>query len=270
MSKKWKEGWIYFRVHPKMYVHTEDMRTTMYSAQACQRDAEATVRAMTKFIREEFNVPDFAVNARYDFSSRRTRSRGGIKRAPGGKIMGYVSIQMNRYWRRDPFEAVEYTEYSQIARHPTIGSRRMTARLAQDATIAHELAHAVEWYFQYGCGLEKLKVAGDFAGGIQFRHHGRRWQYIYHVLREQFVNNSSTFVETYVEPEKKPTPTFQVRIRAVSPTGGTNIQRVVALYREMRTSGFVHDEKAIAAIMELLNVKRGNAKIYLAKAKART
>lgn len=234
------------------------------------------VKEMIAFARKEFNIPDFTIMGKYSFSTRRSRSNGGVKRRYG-KCYGWISIQMARYSGNN---VKHYFEYKQIENHKTIGNFDAPAPLCQDATLAHEVAHAVEYFIQYQYTGElhnKVKIAHDFNSGREFRGHGKTWQYIYHVLREKFVNgyvDKSVKIEPVIAPKVEVKP-FVIKPLIITPVinaqqrhyaGSTNIAKVCNMYSANRDKNtyWLLDE-----IVKMLGVKRGNAKIYLQKARER-
>lgn len=232
---------------------------TQYEAKS---RAHNVINAMVKFARTEFNIPDFSCITKLSFSTRRVRSNGGIT-GTWGNIKGRVSIQMTRYSTPGMHN---YFEYDQIKNHPTIGNFTADNTVCVDATLAHEVAHAIDWYLVYAHKNDqndRCKVSHDFYHGREFRGHARRWQYIYHVLREKFVNHriNRTPVTVSVAPPKPVAPKT-----VTTYSGTTNIAKVVSMYRANKHR---HDYWLLNEIMTMLGVKRGNAHIYLAKAKAR-
>jgi hypothetical protein len=243
-----------------------------------QTTAANAARDMTKFVRTHFNLPNFSLLTRFSSSARRTRSWGGIKNG-----RGYISIQMRRY---DPTRIgsgnAEYVEYRQIASHPTIGNFIGKPELCTIATVAHEVAHAVDHYtrsIEFN-GRTQLESDSTQIGRChEFKGHDRVWQYVYHVLRKEFVNKhldpsakrETTSVHEFVrtspiynkpviiEPWGKPaTPVIY--------SGSTNIAKVCNMYRANKDK---NDSYLVNMIVTMLGVKRGNAKIYLAKARER-
>jgi hypothetical protein len=260
---------LFFRDHYND-LHTEEMETKMDLKQR----AAATLRDMTLFVRKEMGLPKFSLKTRLSLSPHRTRSWGGARRVWMQEPVGYVSIQLRRY---DPMRlgtsTATYKEYDRINHHKTIGAFVGDAYLCTTAVLAHEVAHAVEHY----CNMLARPInefnhplAGNFHPGSEFKGHGKTWQYIYHILREKFVN---PYVSANVsETINRPIPTIPAFVRqprvVVARSGVSNIDRVCAMMRANRNK----DEYwLLAEIMRILpTITRSNAKIYLSKGRERT
>lgn len=127
-----------------------------------------------------FTVRSFNIFAKFDWSLRRTRSRGGDRKGP------HISMAMIRNTMLFP-----YTEYSHIDSDPEIGG--INATTWQDRlllVLAHEIAHvAARKLFKY----EKRTS------------HGIKWQGIYRLLRVSYVNprNGSLSTPARVIDQKK-------------------------------------------------------------------
>jgi hypothetical protein len=245
-----------------------------------KRKAANTIREMTIFVRKELGLPLFSVKSRLSMSPRRTRSWGGARRVWMQEPVGYVSIQLRRY---DPAvwgtSRLEYKEYAAINHHKTIGGFKANdPYLCTAAVIAHEIAHAVEHYCIMKGADQPVNhpLAGNFVRGSEFKGHGRTWQAIYHILREKFINPNVSAVEPF-EPLIKfdlprPVPTIPAMVNkptfSLPGASGSNIDRVCAMMRNRPGAG---NEWYLNEIMRMLpTITRSNAKIYLAKGRART
>lgn len=114
---------------------------------------------------------DFKVTAKFDWSPRRRSSRGGIyKEGPG--------INMAMYWAvpNNYGTTFRFHEYPSFDADPYIGgfyTQNPYDKL--DAILAHEVAHAVQ-FFSYA----KM--------GTRCKPHGPVFKQYYKLLRQEFVN----------------------------------------------------------------------------------
>lgn len=113
---------------------------------------------------KQLTIHNFNVSSKFDWSLRRTRSKGGNYKGP------HISIAMLRSIMILPFQ-----EYSHIDSDPEIGG--INASTWQDrllVVLAHEVAHAAArkmWHY------EKREA------------HGVKWQGVYRLLRCSYVNS---------------------------------------------------------------------------------
>jgi hypothetical protein len=129
-------------------------------------DIEKEIRNFTDF--ESFALSD----AKFDWSERRTRSRGG--RYPWG--LG-ISIAMYHATKHDPQGVHKVYEYRSYTTDPIIGSIYIRDPLhGLRMIILHELAHTMQYYhyrkFTYRC-----------------KPHGKMFKQWYKMLRVNFLNN---------------------------------------------------------------------------------
>lgn len=243
------------------------------------------VNEMVKFLREHYNEPLFNVSKlTVSFSPHRRRSWGG---AVGGygfvtgrhQVRGKCSFAFNRFLTEP--EVKNFHEYEKIASHPTIGMFCGSKESRINGTIAHEVAHAFDWYLSLADSKKRnqVRMSADsqpgFRPGREFKGHERSWQLIYHLLREKFVNKLVT-PPVKEQPEISNPNLFVLNRYLVpkkvkylfAPTSGkmTNIDRVCEYYRK---NTHLNQYDMIAGIQALIGVKRGNAMIYLDKARKR-
>ena len=128
-----------------------------------------TSLAMETWVKQSL-FSDFTLVSKFDWSPSRRASRGGIyKDGPGINIAMY-------YIPRVPGEIYRFYEYPSFDANNIIGgfySRRPYDKL--EATIAHEVAHAVQ-FFAY----KKLNTS--------CKPHGTMFKEYYAMLRKQFIN----------------------------------------------------------------------------------
>lgn len=143
------------------------------------------VAAMVEFLRVKYQIPDFDVRVKMDFSSRRNRSWGGRR---NGK--NFISLSLKHYLTANENDLkMDFNEYSSFNGHGIIGGIfNKPWRNALLGLIAHELSHAAQF----------SDVGGTIAAGNNYdskdsRGHGIVWKKIYMGLRLNFVN----FVEEF-------------------------------------------------------------------------
>lgn len=235
--------------------------------------AQKVIYDMTFFIQKEFELPHFRISTRLSTSDRRTRSWGGIRRASiFDEPSGYVSIQLRRYDERVRGPISTYRDYRQIANLKTIGDFEGPSFLCTTATIAHEMAHAVDHYCRIkGRELEFMPAhAGSFVAGAEFKGHSKTWMYIYHVLREKYVNPYIPVPNVELAPPPSRTPIVNTPIIKPIPKfvhrypGRTNIDMVCNMVYMNRAQSA---EWLLEEILRMLpTITRSNARIYLKKA----
>ena len=142
--------------------------------------ALGTVNEMMRFIREEYNTPDFNVKVRLDFNPRRNRSWGGKRNG-----QNFISLAMT-YLKtiQENHMAASFFEYASFANDPVIGSlHNVTWKKALAALIAHEIAHAA----QYSEATTSVMAAHNL-NNSHVPAHGLVWKIIYKTLRTKYVN----------------------------------------------------------------------------------
>lgn len=131
--------------------------------------AQRTALSMEAWVKQNL-FSDFTLVSKFDWSPSRRSSRGGIyKDGPGINIAMY-------YIPRVEGEIYKFYEYPSFDANSIIGgfySRRPYDKL--EATIAHEVAHAVQ-FFAY----KKLNT--------RCKPHGPMFKEYYSKLRMQFIN----------------------------------------------------------------------------------
>ena len=130
-------------------------------------DIEKEIRKFTDF--ESFALSD----AKFDWSERRTRSRGGRY------AWGYgISIAMHRATKYDPKGVHKVYEYRSYASDPIIGSIYIRNPLdGLRMIILHELAHTMQYYHYYKFGY-------------RCKPHGKMFKKWYKMLRVNFLNDT--------------------------------------------------------------------------------
>jgi hypothetical protein len=117
---------------------------------------------------------DFKLDTKLDWARNRTSSRGGIyKNGPGINIAMYSTAMLYH----DPKHVYRFYEYPSYDSDKTIGgfyARDTTLKL--EAVIAHEVAHAIQ-FFEY----KKLST--------RCKPHGPKFKQHYKLLRQLFIND---------------------------------------------------------------------------------
>lgn len=112
---------------------------------------------------------------KFDFSKRRTRSKGGISNFYG-YYAPFIDIAMYNYVQ--PTNVYRFYEYKSYDEDTVIGgfySDNIEHRIK--AVICHEMAHAAQFWHKYYNNIQKVKPHGD-----EFRKY-------YAALRQVFLNN---------------------------------------------------------------------------------
>ena len=141
-------------------------------------------------------------------SPRRKNSWGGVKK---GKP--YVSLLIADWIEGIGKKTNTFREYSFISLNPVIGCVYNASAKDCIVTVAcHEIAHSIDYYSR--AKNTAVDEKADYSvvsdeGEIPFGHEGR-WQAIYAVLRNRFVNNGVT------------NPTKKVRNDFIKSTGRKN------------------------------------------------
>lgn len=132
--------------------------------------AQRTVLALQSWVQQNL-FADFRVTAKFDWSPKRRSSRGGVyKDGPG--------INMAMYWAvpKNLGTTFRFHEYPSFDADKYIGgfyTKNPYDKL--DAILAHEVAHAVQ-FFSY------TKT------GTKCKPHGPVFKHYYKLLRQEFVN----------------------------------------------------------------------------------
>lgn len=123
------------------------------------------------------------------------RSHAGRKYDANLGSVPYVQLNFGGWMAfADPETGVlpkPFMEYSHVASDPEIGTLPAGTHWSKAAMalICHEVAHAVEYWTE----ASRIQISNEFSYyspiGV-VRGHGARWQYIYRMLRNYFVNYS--------------------------------------------------------------------------------
>lgn len=139
------------------------------------------IRDMVNYIESTFQFK-LPLKVRLSFSTKRNRSWGGVT---SDWQNPKISLALNKYkcrvWENDKCSFPEYASYAGD-RH--IGSLfNVTWQKATATLVAHELAHAIQWYVPNDV---VCKVIGNIAND---RGHGEYFRAIYRHLRLNLINN---------------------------------------------------------------------------------
>jgi hypothetical protein len=113
--------------------------------------------------------------AKFDFSKRRTTSKGGLVKFDG-VWTPFINIAMYNYTQ--PINVYRFYEYKSYDDDKVIGgfySNNNEHRIT--ALICHEMAHAIQFWHKYYNNIQNVKPHGD-----EFKKY-------YAALRQVFLNN---------------------------------------------------------------------------------
>lgn len=183
----------------------------------------------------------FSLNVRVDFSPKRSASRGGIRREEAFITLAVASVT-EAIRNNKPHTHLEYAHYRNS---PTIGQFTGSWDKCLLADIAHEITHAVVWYFN---DSPNVRRAFGITAALE-TNHGEYFQQLYRAFREQFVNNR-VFNETYIVLHEEP----KINKRAPKPLAAKRPVNGVKMILSKGNSGwFVHkyynaDDKLIGTM----------------------
>lgn len=112
---------------------------------------------------------------KFDFSKRRTTSRGGISNFHG-YYAPFIDIAMHNYVQ--PTNVYRFYEYKSYDENKVFGgfySDNIEHRIT--AVICHEMAHAIQFWHKYYNNIQNVKP------------HGEEFKKYYAALRQVFLNN---------------------------------------------------------------------------------
>jgi hypothetical protein len=110
----------------------------------------------------------------------------GMRPHGGTKANGSPFVQMEILRYKD-CEYTSHIEYAHIAADPEIGKMdRVHWTKSVAAMVCHEIAHAIEYWFESRTLKPQTSFAYYSPGRIS--GHGSKWQSIYRILRNRFVN----------------------------------------------------------------------------------
>lgn len=197
------------------------------AAQLVERFAHAEARSMIRWFCDKTRY-FFNPEVRLDLSPNRNVSRGGIRKS--GEA--FISMALHKYTEsaetRKPYF---YEEYASFHRSATIGGFTGHWAKAVSAMVAHELAHAIQYYYKDDPRLRQIL-------GITARYdsiHGEYFRQLYRIFREQFVNYREfdfeyVVIATPVKAKVKTQPKVKravkgVRMELSKTTGGWFIHK---------------------------------------------
>jgi len=230
----------------------------MYTAQQQQ----ATLNTMINFIAAQIKNGDtFKRTLNCNFVQRRPSWGGQQKGLPVMQIgladngrhtnkdlwLAHLSAKgtgVKRSWKEAVLLAKDgkwmFVEYSHINSSPVIGSFVSDdPKHHSDALLAHELAHAV----QYFC-----KDNNDHQFGTDYTAHKGVFKNIYAILRKEFVNpflNDEFITDVLDMPEPieiAPTPTYVAPARTAKPRSGA-VAQCFAIFEDLYFNEGIFDRK---------------------------
>jgi hypothetical protein len=155
------------------------------------------IEEMEEYLRNHFNDTDFVVGRKIiSTNKRRKRSWGGSRPRSNHEAerenlsilnlydMGYVNLALHRFTKPRGEYSHVLIEYDNIFDRPDIGTVYGHWKRCVGALVAHEMAHAY-----VSCSGGDLVVNGSFNhDSTMDGGHDKKWQYVYYLLREKFVN----------------------------------------------------------------------------------
>lgn len=155
------------------------------------------ITQMEQFLRAHFKDKDFVIGKRIvSLDKRRKRSWGGSRpRTWDSKErenlailnlfdVGYINIALKRFTATRGTYSHSFIEYDSIFKRKDIGTTFGHWKRCIGALVAHEVAHAY-----VSCCGSNILVNGSFVPNETMdKGHSKQWQYVYHLLREKFVN----------------------------------------------------------------------------------
>ena len=126
------------------------------------------------FVKTSF-YPKFTLTTRFDWAVSRRSSRGGIYKDGPGINMAMHSAALIYHDPRDVYRFYEYPSYDSDATIGGFYSKNYSDKLR--ALVAHEVAHAVQ-YYEYS------------ETGIRCKPHGPVFKKYYSIFRQKYINNT--------------------------------------------------------------------------------
>lgn len=155
---------------------------------------QQTVKGIREYVNETSIYPDFP-SMKIRITGERTGCQGGTKMIDN-IVVPYMEISL-------PY-ITEYTlsgfvEYQHISNDAEIGSidHPCSWKHTMCVVICHEMSHVIDMmHIHYKVATKKVprtfhSLSVELIGKEyenQKKYHGRRWQYVYRHLRNQFVN----------------------------------------------------------------------------------
>ena len=152
---------------------------------------------------------DGHIQCEVSFANSRKTSKGGIKK--NGQM--YVSILGNKWlryayndWKVDIVsDNHHYNEYAGFRTSEKIGEFNGYWTIGIVAILCHEIAHAIQFNRTHGSGASidsGYESARIYATDNKIHaKHGLDWQYIYQILRDEFVNPYIGDTTKYIPPK---------------------------------------------------------------------
>ncbi len=162
-----------------------------------QTALEASLAAIAADRRTPPSVRRLRINMGFNWDPRLRRSQGGLYPwGYGMEIAGRMCFPADAA----PVEAPHvFMEYSWIAARPDIGAFRGGWRAHVAATVAHEAAHAIQyWLLQETFPNQR----GGFAALDFETSHGPGWQAVYAVMRPPVLHNLANGRRFAIPPPK--------------------------------------------------------------------
>lgn len=166
---------------------------TQQSQAIVEQYAKATASKMEAYIQAKYNVPNFQLKVGVTFAERRKVSRGGTRAG-----MPFINIVGKKYAEAAESGNLTYfNEYAHIRNDPVIGQLLAVSwQKALSGLIAHEVAHAVQFYpTTKSSAMSLLGIEKTDRNDKMLEKHNWFWQRIYADLRTEFVNEKSADID---------------------------------------------------------------------------
>ena len=137
-----------------------------------EKVATGTAEEVCSFLQKKY--PEFTMNVKLDWSTRRKKHKGGLYTTGPGINMAMIFFGWDFESKNKIFTFKEYASYNN---DPVIGGFVCEdPLLILKATVVHECSHAL----QHWLGKKH---------GVKFAPHGVEFKSIYSKLRKQFINS---------------------------------------------------------------------------------
>lgn len=144
---------------------------------------------ITEYVKENI-YPQFVMPQIQVYYFRHASTAGGTKfDANNMACIPFIRISV-----MECFFYPDLLEYDHYEDDPEIGSCKSDNwKHSVALRVAHEMAHAVQFYHLYKSN-RRIRVPAAvtaYYAGIDDGHHGKDFQYIYRIIRNKFVNNQA-------------------------------------------------------------------------------
>jgi hypothetical protein len=150
--------------------------------------AKKAVRTMLKWAQEEYKLDEKFLDATIivSFAENRSCSYGGWHKNRAGDWRPYINLRLNDCL---DFEPQLQNEYEHYRKDPEIGAKRVvTWKAWVRFEAAHEVSHVIEHSDAFIKPKQNRRLERKFGRSKSTDDHSKRFQKIYRVIRNKFVN----------------------------------------------------------------------------------